>query len=454
MSDRRRPPALTTYGGHPSADASDGVGGMARDVEFLVSDVQRRVLPNGLTVLVKEVYPASVVSLSIWSCVGSLDESEDQAGISHFLEHMLFKGTPTRPVGRIAQEIHALGGYLNGFTSYNTTCYWIVVPSRCFSTALEIEADAILHPLLEADEIAKEARVILEELKMYEDRPDAYCSQLLMRAAYAHHGYGRPIIGYESVIDRLGVEELAAHYGKYYCPNNMCVVVVGDVKVDRAVAQIERALGHLQPQPVLRQSVHVEPPQEQLRRHDVEGDIAAAQLQLGFHIPAIFDTDTFACDVLSSVLGEGRSSRLYRRLHERDGTVTAVSASIFAERHPGLFIVDATLDASGVDAAVEGVLGEIERLSAHGLETDELQKAKNMVEASFVFAQETVEGQARKLGYYEMLGDYSLADRYVENLYKVNEEDVVRAARTYLKMDNCSIVTYRPRGAAMARANA
>jgi zinc protease len=424
------------------------------EVELLVSDVKRHVLANGLTVLVKEVYPASVVSLSIWSRVGSLDETDEQAGLSHFLEHMLFKGTPRRPVGRIAQEIHSLGGYLNGFTTYDCTCYWIVLPSRCFSTALDIETDAILHPLLQPDEIAKESRVIIEELKMYEDRPDSYCYQNLMKTAFTRHRYGRPIIGYEDVILRTTVDDLSSHYARFYRPNNICVTVVGDVKADQAIREIEQMLGHLEPGPIARDERVPEPEQDGLRSLHLEGDVAVAHLQMGYHIPDIFHTDTFACDILASILGEGRSSRLYRRLRERDRLVDSVSSSIFAERETGLFMVDATLPAAAIDSAFDAINEEIRRIADEGVDARELQKARNTVEATYVFSQETVEGQGRKLGYYEMIGDYRLAERYVENLYAVSADDVLRVARRYLRLENCSFVTYRPRGTAAPRKGA
>lgn len=428
-----------------------GASDEAHDFDFLASDVQRHVLPNGLTVLVKEVYPASVVGLSIWSRVGSLDEVDANAGISHFLEHMLFKGTPRRPVGRIAQEVHSIGGYLNGFTSYDCTCYWIVSPSRCFSTALDIEVDAILNPLLDPDEIAREAQVIVEELKMYEDKPDSYLYQKLMATAFQTHRYGRPVIGFESVVQAMTAEQLEAHYRRFYRPNNLCVAVVGDIEAARVIAEIEAQLGHLQPGEVIRDGLAPEPVQVTARGCHLEGDITTAHLQMGFHTPSVFHDDAHACDILSSILGEGRSSRLYRRLRERDGMVTGVSASLFAGSHPGLFVIDATLPPDRVDDAFEAVQQEIDRLSQEGVQEHELVKARNAVEAGHVFSQETVEGQGRQLGYHEMLGDYRLAEQYVERLYRVTADDVVRAARTYLTPQRCNLVTYRPRGAVSPR---
>ena len=430
----------------PGVCRPDVCGGpVGAPAELLASDVTRHVLGNGLTVLVKEVYPASVVSLSIWARVGSVDEDDSRAGLSHFVEHMLFKGTPKRPVGRIAQEIHSLGGYLNGFTSYDCTCYWIVLPSRCFATALDIEVDALLHPLLDPVEIAKESRVIVEELKMYEDRPDSFCFQRLMGQAFRQHRYGRPIIGFEEVVLRTTATELEEHYRRFYRPNNMAVVVVGDIRTQTALEEIEKALGHLEPAAVQRDASPVEPPQDGMRRADLEGDIATARMQMGFHIPAIFDADTFACDILASIVGEGRSSRFYTELRERRSLVNSVGASLFAEGEPGLFTVDAVLEAASIPGAEEAILGEFERIAREGVSEREVQKAKNMVEAGYVFAQETVEGQGRKLGYYEMLGDYQLAERYVQNLYRVTPEDVARVAARYLVPSNCSVVTYRPR---------
>lgn len=424
------------------------------DIDLLASDVQRHVLPNGLTVLVKEVYPASVVSLSVWSRVGSLDETDDRAGLSHFLEHMLFKGTPRRPVGRIAQEVHGLGGYLNGFTSYDCTCYWIVLPSRCFAQALDIEADAILNPLLDTDEIAKEARVIVEELKMYEDRPEAFCYQQLMATAFTAHRYRRPIIGFEDVVLGTTADDLLAHYQRFYRPNNLCVTVVGDVDAAHAVAQIENALGHLEPGAVQRDTAAAEPPQRELRARHLEGDIVSGHLQMGFHIPTVHDEATLACDVLASIIGDGRSSRLYRRLRERDAVVSGVGASVFAEKDPGLLVIEAALPEARFDEVYDAVHEEIARVANDGVESSELQKAKNMVEASHVYSQETVEGLGRKLGYHEMLGDHLLAERYVGRLFGVTAEDVKQAARTYLTAANCSLVTYRPHGWAAPRRGA
>jgi zinc protease len=412
---------------------------------LLASDAERVVLPNGLTVLVKEVYPTSVVSLSLWVGVGSVHEPDPAAGISHFVEHMLFKGTEKRPVGRLAQEVHELGGYLNGFTSYECTCYWIVLPSRHFATALEIASDALLHPLFDDQECRREAQVILEEMRMYQDRPDYYCFEKLMALAFPRHRYGRPIIGTEEVVGRLSPEELRAHYRRYYRPNNMAVVVVGDIEAGEALRQVEQALGGIEPGPVERSRSEPEEPQTGMRRLDLEGDLSNAHLQAGFHISDLFSEEAYAYDLLSSILGEGRSSRLNQALRERLGLVTSISCSAFLEKDPGLLVVEAVLPPDHLAPAEEALLAELEAVAVGGVSERELQKAKNMVEAHYVMGQETVEGQGRKLGYYEMLGDYTLAQTYVSRLARVSCDDVAAAAARALRRDNCSLVTCRPR---------
>lgn len=409
----------------------------------LGSDIQRTVLDNGLRVLTKEVYPASVVSLALWVGVGALHESDPVAGVSHFIEHMLFKGTPRRPVGRMAQEIHELGGYLNAFTSYECTCYWMVLPSRHFATGLDIAADALLHPLFDPVEATREAAVILDEMRMYQDRPDYFCFEKLLRLAFPEHRYGRPVIGFESTLRSMGSPELRRHYEQFYAPNNMAVTVVGDVAGEEALHRVTEALGAVAPRDVADERPAPEPPQSAMRRLELEGDLSAAHLQLAFRLPSLFAKDAFACEMLASILGDGRSSRLSLQLRERLGLVTRIGCSTFLERDPGLLIVEATLPPENLAAAEEEIFRVLDGMS-RGVDRREMQKARNQAESTYVFGQETVEGQGRKLGYYEMLGDYTLADDYVRRLTAVTPSQVVEAARRYLKPERCSLVSYRP----------
>ncbi|MHB2018827.1 MAG: M16 family metallopeptidase, partial [Candidatus Xenobia bacterium] len=372
------------------------------------------------------------------------DEVESQAGCSHFLEHMVFKGTPTRPVGRIAQEIHALGGYMNAFTTYECTCYWIVLPSRYFNTALDIQVDALRHSLFDPDEIRRESAVILEEMRMYQDRPESYCYEQLMGLVFPTHPYGRPVIGYESVVAGMDRPRLAGYYEHFYRPSNLAVVVVGDVETASVLERVQAMLGDLPGGPVTRPPLPVETDQGGMRRRDLQGDIHSGHLHVGFRVPGLFSEDLYACEILSSVLGEGRSSRLFRELRERRSMVNYIGTGVAAERDYGVLMVEATHTSGRQDEILHEVFREITALAQQGITERELQKARNMVEATYVFSQETVEGQARKLGYFEMMGDCTLSERYVEKLYQVTAEDVQRAAGRYLNPEQANIVSYQP----------
>ncbi|MDQ7822982.1 MAG: pitrilysin family protein [Candidatus Eremiobacteraeota bacterium] len=411
---------------------------------LLASPVTRKMLRNGLTVLVKEVYPASVVCISLWVHVGSCHEDDREAGISHFVEHMLFKGTPTRPPGRIAQEVHSLGGYINGFTAYECTCYWIVLPSRYFKTALEIQADASKHTLFDEGEIAKESQVIIEEIRMYEDRPEMFCFEKLMAAAFKEHRYRRPVAGLESAVASLSRDDLVNYYRSHYVPNNMACVVVGDIDTKRAFNAVKDAFEDMAPLNVPENPSPPEPPQCEAREEHYRGDIGSSHLNIGFHVGGIFEEDTYALDLLASILGEGRSSRLHQGLREKLALVNTIGASILAERDLGLFIVEATMEEKKTEATIDELWKQIAMVCREGVTGHELAKAKNMVESSYVFSQETVEGLCKKLGYYEMLGDYTLADRYVQKLYAVSRDDIKRVAERYLVKENSSCVLYAP----------
>jgi len=421
----------------------------------LSSDVHRTVLDNGLRLLVKQVYPASVVSLAFWVGVGALHEADRVAGISHYVEHMLFKGSRRHPAGHLTRAIHALGGYLNAFTSFEYTCFWFVFPSRHLGAVLDLAAETVLHPLFDGAEAAREAGVILNELRMHQDRPESFCMERLLRLAFPEHPYGRPILGLEQVLRSLTPEDLRGHFQAHYHPGNMALVMVGDLEPGPALEEVSRLLGSVstggahrgavrpagasgagRPQP---QAVQTAP-----RRLELEGDIGSGHLQMCFPLPCLFAPESAACDLVASLLGDGRSSRLYRRLRERGGLVTRVGSSAFQEREPGFLVIDCTMPPENMDAVESEVFEELSRFRRDGPEPHEMQKARNRAEAAFVFGLETVEGVGRILGHYEMLGDHRLAENYVRRLGAVRPGQVLEAARRYLCPERCSLVRYQP----------
>ncbi len=411
----------------------------------LASDINRYVLENGMVVLTKEVYPSRVVFLSLWARVGAADETDEQAGISHFVEHMLFKNTKKRKVGEVAQEIHSLGGYLNGFTSFDCTAYWMMLPGKHFHKALEIQYDAIFNPLFDAKEVDKERNVILEELKMYKDRPADYLGEKLMRAAFTKHRYGRPIIGFEEVLNNITTADLKQHYANYYKPNNTFLMAVGDVDAMDIVRRIERTYRKLKDGKVERSFSPEEPEQKEMQRFEMEGDILTAHLQFALHIPSIFEKDVYSCSILASILGEGRSSRLYRELREKRKIVNSINAYTYTRREPSLMFIEAELPPEHLEEAEKAVLEVIQDLVENGFSDQEFNKAKNLTESSYIYGQETVEGQGRRIGFAEVMGDYMLVDKYIQRLVGTEKDDTRKVARKYLVPENCTIGIYKPR---------
>lgn len=419
----------------------------------LKDSITKLVLDNGLTVIVKEFHPASVLNLSVWVKAGSVNENDKNAGISHYIEHMLFKGTKKRQVGEIAKEIHAVGGYLNAFTHFECTCYWIVLPSRFLDIALDVQSDAILNPVFEKKELLKERKVILEELKMYEDRPESLCFEKLMGLAYTLHNYHRPIIGYEKSINDIKRDDMVGYYNAYYQPANMVVTLVGDVKTNDAIKKISKIFRWEKPQQLLISHSPPEPTQKNFRRKEYKSEIQRMHVHLGFHIPHATHDDVPACKVLAALLGEGRSSRFFLTLKEKCRLVDTIDVSVFAERDPGLFYIAATLDGATLSKMEAVLWEEISKIQTDKVSESELLKVKHMLESFFIFSQETVEGQGRVLGFYEQLGDCLLAEKYVERIYSVTCEDMLRVARRYLQKENCSMVVYAPKGAVKSSKN-
>jgi len=406
--------------------------------------VIKRTLPNGLTVLLKEDRTSPIVAINVWFGVGSVHETEPEGGLAHFQEHMVFKGTEKYGVGEIANLIKGMGGNLNAGTSFSYTMYYVVVPARAFATALEVQADAMMHSTFDAGEFQKERAVVIDEARMYDDRPESFTFYRTMELGYTRHTYRRPIAGYENVVEKFTREQLFDFYGRYYRPANAALVVVGDVDAQAALARIEDVYGAWEPRPVSVNEPPVEPPQDGFRFKSFTGTMDHGYLGAGFHVPNILHEDYPALEMLSELLSAGRSSRLYRRVREEKRLVTSVSADMLAERWPGIFLVMATMPPEKWTPARDAIFEEIERFKREPVTAAELEKARRQLERDLYREMETVEGQASSMGYYQLLGDYRLADSHREAVAGVTAEQVMAVARRYFHPGNLSMVSYLP----------
>jgi len=405
----------------------------------------RVVLDNGLTVLLQENHSAPVVALNMWVKVGSIYEEDAEAGISHVYEHMLFKGTRTRGVGEIAQEIEGSGGDINAYTSFDHTVYHITLASRFLDTGLAVMADAIQHSSFDPDELRKEQEVVLEEIKRGEDIPSRKLTEALFATSYQRHPYRRSVIGSEQTVKSLSREQILNFFHIWYVPNNMTLVITGDFDPTAVLPHIQDAFRNFAPQRLPMLQIPPEPPQRHLRMAILVDDIQETLLDMAYHIPGVLHRDSYAIDLLSFILGGGESSRLYQAVKAEQELVHAIYTYPFMPRDPGLLVIGATLEQERWQDTLTGVLAEVERVQRQGISTAELDRAKRNLESEFIYQRETVQGQASQWGYFDaVLGDLAFEARYLRAITRTTTEDLQRVARTYLTRKNLTVGFFRP----------
>jgi len=407
--------------------------------------IYRTRLDNGLTVVIEEERSAPVVSMQMWVRVGSADEPEKLAGISHVFEHMLFKGTPTKGVGQIATMIESVGGDINAYTSFDNTVYHLTVPSRHFATGLDVISDAIQRSSFDPVELKKELEVVLEEIRMNEDNPGRRMYKSLLGTAYSTHPYGRPVIGFVDTVKSFTREDMLAFFRKWYVPNNMVLVIVGDVEHEAALKAVKESFRGFKSKPDPHRTRPVEPEQKALRSTVLSMEVQDTQLGMAFHIPPVKAKETYAIDVLENILSGGETSRLYKKLKLEDELVHGISAYSMSLRDPGLLFVTAMPKPGNSGKTITGALEVMLELADKGPDAEEIERAKFNIESSFVYSRETMDGLASKLGYFEVnLDDYAFEKKYIENIKKVTADEVRMAASRYLDPSRISISVLVP----------
>ena len=410
----------------------------------LSTGVKKIVLDNGLTVLIKENHNAPIAAIFSYVKAGYFNESDRLAGISHLIEHMFFKGTRKRGVGQLARETKSLGGFLNASTIYDHTLYYTVLPSKNFAQGLDIQADALMNSIFDPDELQKETEVVIQEAKRKLDTPSAVATEKMFELAFEKHRMRRWRIGTEDGLRAFTREDFLSFYKNLYRPENIILVVVGDVATNAVLNEIEKKYADFEKGSLLKEESPPEPQQSQFKYNIVRGDVQQSYLRLGFHTPEIFHADTYALEILAFILGHGRSSRLFQVIKEEKELVHSISAYNYSLEDLGIFVVDATAKPENLREAEIALFSEIAKLCTDSVTEEELTKSRNLLESLLAFSVESVSGQASILASYEALGDYRLAETYMERLYEVSAEDVRRVAGKYLTLKNCSLLEYVP----------
>jgi len=407
----------------------------------------KQVLDNGLTVVIKEDHALPIVSIEARFRIGSASEGRFLgSGISHFVEHMLFKGTPTRPHSQIEKEVKSYGGTINGYTSFDSTGYRLTVESKYFKEGLGLIIDAVTNPSFVEDEVEKEREVILKEIKLGRDNPGKRAFQLLMSHAYAVHPYKHPIIGYEELFKKITREDLIFHHKEHYTPDNMVLGICGDVKSNAVLRELEELTKNYKRGMGKAGVLPKEPGQIAEREYKERASVHLSRVLIGYHSVPIWHEDLFALDVLASVLGEGESSVLHTRLVEEEKIAHSVSVYDYTPKDPGVFFINVLLDEENIPKVMEAIDRELGIIKMGKIDKAQLVKAKNRTLASYLLDHETVQAQAADLVMGEILaGNPDFSKRYVEGIEGVIPEDVILAANSYLKENSRTIIHLLPK---------
>ncbi len=421
----------------------------AAPIPAIPPGVKVTTLDNGLVIIIREDHSAPVVSVQAWCMAGSIHEGKWLgAGLSHVLEHMLFKGTTTRPGSRIDQEVQEAGGYMNAYTSFDRTVFHIDVPNTGAKVAIDILCDIMQNATLPPDELAKEMQVILREMDMNVDDPGRRAGRRLFETAYTRSSYRFTVIGYPDIFNELKPADILAYYHAKYAPNNLFYVVVGDVKPEEVVGQVRAAYAKSKARALPPVILPEEPKQTAPREIIEEATIELGYLFIAWHIPAVRHPDVPILDVLAALLGNGRSSRLYREVRENKGLVNSVDAWTYSPGNPGLFGLSATVDADKFAAARDAMLAELEKMKATPVAADELSKAVKQFVSATLSTRKTMQGQAQDLGgSWLAANDLNFSERYLAAVKRVTPADLQRVAREYLAPENRTLYSLLPTGA-------
>jgi zinc protease len=421
--------------------------------------VHEEVLDNGLKVLIQEEHTAPLASVWCWYKVGSKDEGPGTTGVSHWVEHMNFKGTTNIPRDQVKGIIEQFGGSWNGYTWIDQTTYLETATRDALDRMLFIESERMANCLYHPDDCESERTVIISELQGGENDPDQLLDQELTAAAFKAHPYRHPTIGWLADLQTMTRDDLYGYYRRYYVPNNATLVIVGDVDTKDAMKRVTHHFGGIAPRPIERRPRTTEPDQLGERRVVVSKPGTTAYLKVAFHAPAVGDADFFAVLLLDAVLSGAkglnlwssfrtappqRSARLYRALVDK-GLASSVIGALLPTQDPFLYSISLTAtDGTSLPALEEAVLRELDRVRTGGVTEQEVTKVRNQLRARLVFENDSVTNIAHQLGYYETVASWKIYPTLLSRIQAVTHDEVNAAAERYLKASNRTIGWFDP----------
>ena len=426
---------------HTSASLIEGITEQLFRPRF-----KRCVLENGLTLVHLPDFSSKLVSVQVWVKTGSIHEGTlAGSGLSHFLEHLLFKGTERRDGKQISREVHALGAEMNAYTTFERTVYYMDALSTNFAEAVDLLADIVLHSTLPAGELECERDVILREIDMDLDDPDRQLSQALFRTAFRLHPCREPVIGHRALFEQINRDELWEYYTTRYVPNNMVVAVAGAVSPEDCLIEIETAFGKVRRGRLATITAPGEPTQLSSRKEVIAGDYAVSRGALGFKVPHLSDPDSPALDLLAYALGEGESSLFWERLRNQQRLVHYIDCRNWNSADCGLLEITYVCDHEKQPEVEPAILEVIRELCESGISEQVLQKVHRQILNDEINRQKTVSGKASRIGFAEaVIGDIHYGHRYFKQLQSTGLQDLQSVAKRYLIDEHMSAAVIRP----------
>jgi len=405
-------------------------------------------LSNGLKVILLENHKSPMITFQVWYRAGSRNERVGKTGLAHLLEHMMFKGTPKVSGEEFSRTISDNGGEENAFTSHDFAAYFETLSSDRIGISLTLESDRMANLVLRQSDFQTERLVVIEERRMRtDDNPQTFLLEQLDAAAYQSQPYHWPVIGWTADIERITLEDVQNFYSSYYNPSNAFIVVVGDFKTDVLVPEIEKAFGGIPGGTATPRTVIEDPPQSGERRIEVERPAQIGSLIVGYHVPNLHDPDSYVLEVIRAILSEGKSSRFYEKLVRKGLALEATVDYSPVSQDPGLFYLMASvLPDKSMDEVEKTLYEELESLKTTPVDSEVLGKAKNQLEAAFVFDQDSIFSLGQNLAEYEVASEWQDIDKYIPSIRNVSGEDVMRVATRYFTGQNRNVGILTPTG--------
>lgn len=401
-------------------------------------------LENGQTVIIKEVHSNPIVTIDTWIRTGSINENDKNNGVSHFLEHLFFKGTTKLAPGEFDKILETKGAITNAATSKDFTHYYITIPSNYFELALELHSDMLLNPLVPRKELEKERKVVIEEISKDETNPQNVLYENLVSMLYKTHPYKRKVIGTREIISTIQREEILDYYNKFYVPSNMVTVIVGDVDSEKTLELVKKGFNGGSKK-VSAETFPAEKPLTCQVRKIVKLPSQSGYMLIGFRSVKVTNSDSYALDVLSTILGGGRSSVFYKNIKDGKQLAYSIGTSNSGYKDDGIFYVSANFVPENLEKLESAIFEEIKNIQKNGVNSEQLELAKNIIERETYYDRESISNIAQEIGYTMVTSnDIKFYDDYVENIKKVTADEVKRVANKYLGVEKSAVSIVLP----------